>query len=134
MGHHECPMGVEQLDPVDELRRRERQQALVAELGRSALTGTELPDLYEEALAAAANGLAVDRVELRGPDVLAANEAVVRGGEIAVPIRGQGKPIGALRATSSDPNTFTEDDALFLRAIANLLAVASARDHAEELR
>ena len=51
-------------DPVDQLRRRERQQALVAELGRSALTGTPLERLVEDAVDAAAEGLSADRVGL----------------------------------------------------------------------
>src|ERR1700693_5493914 len=55
------------LDPVDQLRRRERQQSLVAELGRSALTGTAPRDLVEQALDAAAEGLGVEFVGLFEP-------------------------------------------------------------------
>ena len=124
-------MGVDQLDPVEELRRRERQQALVAELGHSALTGTTLPDLFAEARAAAADGLAVERVEVVGAD-FAPNEPLVLEGRIAVPIRGPGQSIGALVATSPDPHAFSGDDVLFLRALANLLGVASARERAGE--
>jgi hypothetical protein len=54
-------------DPVEQLRRRERQQALVAELGRSALTGTPLEQLVEDAVAAVAEGLGADRVGLLEP-------------------------------------------------------------------
>src|SRR5918911_665441 len=54
-------------DPVEQLRRRERQQALVAELGRSALTGTPLEQLLDDAVAAVAEGLGIDRVGLLEP-------------------------------------------------------------------
>src|SRR5262249_43785827 len=54
-------------DAVEELRRRERQQSFVAELGRSALTGTPLEQLLEDAVAAVAEGLGADRVGLLGP-------------------------------------------------------------------
>ena len=124
-------MGVEHLDPVEELRRRERQQALVAELGRSALTGTGLTELFAEALAAAADGLAVERVELSEPDSKT-HEPLASDGEIAVPIRGPGKPIGVLVARSADPHAFSADDVLFLRALANLLGIATARERAGE--
>src|SRR5258708_18828865 len=117
-------MGVDQLDPVEELRRRERQQALVAELGHSALTGTALTDLFAEALVAAADGLAVEQVEMIEPDS-ATNEPLVLDGKISVPIRRPGQAIGALVATSPDPHAFSGDDVLFLRALANLLGVAS---------
>jgi PAS domain S-box-containing protein len=180
----EAALGVDRLDPVGQLRRRERQQSLVAELGRSALTGTRLTQLVEEALDAAADGLAVDRVgffEARpddllvavglrawepGPDpvpvtsgnVLAhtyrAAEALVledvdadirfaesraRPGRevasiVAAPVRGDTSPIGVLVAHSPRPGEFGQDDLLFMRAIANVVAVAIARHRADEAR
>ena len=54
-------------DPADQLRKRERQKSLVAELGRSALTGTPLERLVEDAVAAATEGLGADRVGLLEP-------------------------------------------------------------------
>ncbi|HET8894711.1 MAG TPA: ATP-binding protein [Gaiellaceae bacterium] len=125
-------MGVEQLDPVDELRRRERQQALVAELGRSALTGTELPELFDEALAAATDGLARAQVEYCEPTP-ETREPLVTERELAVPIRGPKRPISVLVART-DGHMFSPDDGLFLRALANVLAVAAARAHADERR
>ena len=125
-------MGVEQLDPVAELRRRERQQTLVAELGRSALTGTELPELFDEALAAAADGLAGARVEFcePTPDTM---EPRVTAHELAAPVRGPGRPITVL-AAHADAQMFSPDDGLFLRALANLLGIASGRERADERR
>jgi signal transduction histidine kinase len=126
-------MGVDQLDPVEELRRRERQQALVAELGRSALTGTELPELFEEALVAAADGLAGARVEYcePTPDTW---EPVFTDTELAAPVRGPEQPIAVITARGAPEHTFGPDDGLFLRAIANLLAVAAGRERADERR
>ena len=63
----EGPQGANRPDPVEELHRRERQQSLVAALGRSALTGTALEQLVEEAVAATAEGLGADRVGLLEP-------------------------------------------------------------------
>lgn len=125
-------MGVEQLDPVAELRRRERQQALVAELGRSALTGTELPELFEEALAAASDGLAGARVEFCEP-TLETMEPLITERELAAPVRGPEMPITVL-AAHADAQVFSPDDGLFLRALANLLAVAAGRERADERR
>src|SRR5438874_8610870 len=125
-------MGVDQLDPVEDLRRRERQQALVAELGRSALTGTELAELFAEALAAAAEGLSGARVELCDPTP-DTGEPLVTERELAVPIRGPEQPISVLAAHSTDV-PFGPDDGLFLRALANLLGIAAARESADERR
>ena len=125
-------MGVEQLDPVAELRRRERQQALVAELGRSALTGTELPDLFDEALVAAADGLGGARVEFCEPTP-ETMEPLITERELAAPVRAPERPVTVLTARA-DGATFSPDDGLFLRALANLLAVATARERADERR
>jgi PAS domain S-box-containing protein len=153
------------LDPVEQLRRRERQQSLVAELGRSALTGAPQVELVDEALAAAAEGLGVEFVGLfepvpdehelvarhvRGWDdatrkVPGAVRKLVahafRGGEslvatdiVVAPVRGELQPLGVLVAHSPRPHAFAHDDVVFLRALANLLAVSAARDRADEAR
>ncbi|HLY94843.1 MAG TPA: ATP-binding protein [Gaiellaceae bacterium] len=126
-------MGVEQLNPLEELRRRERQQALVAELGRSALTGTELPELFDEALAAAADGLAGARVEFCEPTP-ETTEPLITERELAAPIRGPERPLTVLAAHSTEEQPFSPDDGLFLRALANLLAIAAGRERADERR
>src|SRR5581483_10310471 len=71
------PMTNHETVRADEPRRRERQQSLVAELGRAALTGTGLAQLVADAVAAVAAGLEADRVAVFEPadDVLAANIA-----------------------------------------------------------
>ena len=146
---------------ADELRRRDRQQSLVAELGRAALTGTGLAQLVADAVAAVAAGLEADRVAVFEPagDVLAANIAyrwppddehipvdgdspVARtfreqssqldGMIAAAPIRGDDRPVGVLAAAALEP--LSADDVLFLRSIANLIAGAIARERAEERR
>src|SRR5919204_5923447 len=173
-------------DPADQLRKRERQQGLVAELGRSALTGTPLERLVEDAVAAAADGLGADRVGLlepsgdgsalvcrssRGwpedelrPVAVDADSQVAetfrRRDPIVVddfasekrfagsrhltelglasgataPVRGEEQPVGVLVAHSRRPRAFGMDDVVFLRAVANVIAVVTARELAEERR
>jgi PAS domain S-box-containing protein len=178
--------GPDRLDPVEQLRRRERQQSLVAELGRSALTGTALPELVDAAVAAAAEGLEADRVgmleaddagevlhcgsshgwpaeELRPVPVDAdsqvahtfrTQEPVVVGDFAAeerfegsrhlaelglasgmtAPVRGDERPVGVLVAHGRRRNAFGPADVMFLRAVANLIAVSAGRERAETLR
>ena len=54
-------------DTLAALRRRERQQTLVAELGRAALLGASIDEFRERAVAAAADGLGVERAALLEP-------------------------------------------------------------------
>jgi hypothetical protein len=166
--------------------RRERQQALVAELGRSALTGTPFDALVDQALAAVVEGLAADRVGLlrptptgetlacaravgwpeeqlrpvaidglsqvaetyrtREPCVVANFAAETRFPDsehlaahgltsgAAVPVRGDGPPVAVLVAHSRTADAFGGDAVVFLRAVANVLAVVVARDSAEARR
>jgi PAS domain S-box-containing protein len=174
------------LDPVGQLRRRERQQALVAELGRSALTGTPLDRLVEEAVEAAVEGLGADRVGLleptgeggalvcrssRGwPEAELRPVAIDSDSQVAetfrrrdpivvddfagdarfadsrhlidlglasgatAPVRGEEQPVGVLVAHSRRPRAFGMDDVVFLRAVANVIGVVTARERAEERR
>ena len=155
------PMTNNETVRADELRRRDRQQSLVAELGRAALTGTGLAQLVADAVAAVAAGLEADRVAVFEPadGVLSANIAyrwppdderipvdsdspVARtfveqssqldGVIAAAPIRGEDSPVGVLAAAAVEP--LSADDVLFLRSIANLIAGAIARERAEERR
>ena len=182
----EGPDGAPRRDPVDELRRRERQQSFVAELGRSALTGRPLEQLVGDAVLAAAEGLGAERVGLLEPvddgtalfcttsrgwpeeelrPVALESESQVaetfRGREpivvedfstdsrfadsrhlvqlgltsgVTAPVRGEREPVGVLAAHSAEASAFTQDDVLFLRAIANVIAVVTARERAEERR
>jgi PAS domain S-box-containing protein len=174
------------LDPTGQLRRRERQQALVAELGRSALTGTPLDRLVEEAVEAAVEGLGADRVGLLEPagnggelvcrssrgwpeeqlrpvaldsdsqvaetfrrqdpivvDDFAGDARFVDSRHLielglasgaTAPVRGEEQPVGVLVAHSRQPRVFGMDDVVFLRAVANVIAVVTARERAEERR
>jgi PAS domain S-box-containing protein len=183
----EGPQRTGTFDPIERLRRRERQQSLVAELGRSALTGTGLDRLAEQAVAATAEGLGVERVglleprgedgdalvcrssygwpleEMRPVDVgadsqvaetfrvgepiivgdFAAEERFVDSRHLlafglasgaATPIRGEPRALGVLVAHSPRANAFGPDDVVFLRSVANVVAVVTARERAEERR
>jgi PAS domain S-box-containing protein len=145
-----------------ELRRRDHQQALVAELGRSALTGASLAQVVADAVAAVADGLRAERVAVFEPTwdgALATTIAygwapheervdrdgdspiartfrdetsVVSGSLAAAPLRGDTGLVGVLAAGAA--GELSPDDTLFLRSVANLVAGAMARDRADERR
>lgn len=52
----------------------------------------------------------------------------------SVAVRGQGMPFGVLAALSTRPQAFDGDDVHFLHGVANVLAAAIERQHAEEER
>jgi PAS domain S-box-containing protein len=49
-------------------------------------------------------------------------------------VRGDERPVGVLVAHSRRPHAFGADDVMFLRAVANLIAVSAGRERAETLR
>ena len=148
-------MATDEYTDADQLRRRDRQQSLVAELGRSALSGT---DVVENAIATTEEGLGADRVALFEPDgddlvptsavgwlegervPIAGDSPVARtfregspaldGALAAAPIRGETGLIGVIAAVGRQP--FSADDVLFLRSVANLVAATMARRRIEE--
>lgn len=171
-----------------ELAVRLRQQAVVAELGRQAVTGTDLDALFADAVARVAETLGVEyagvlelmpagqALRLRagvgwqagqvgratvgaGGDTeaghaLKTGEPVIvedLGAEtrfavppllrehgivsgLSVAVRGEGRPVGVLAAHGSARRAFSAADAYFLRAVANVLAAAVARQAAEGAR
>lgn len=170
----------------DALDIRLGQQAAVAQLGRSALEGTDVPRLMDEAVALTAQGLDVEyskALELlpdgkalllragvgwregyvghatvatgrgsqpgytllsSGPVIVEDYGAETRFGAasllqehgvesgMSVVIRGPDRPFGVLGADTSRRRTFTNDDANFIQAIANVLAAAIERRQAED--
>ena len=178
------PRRATQLDVIEELQRRERQQSLVAELGRSALTGTNLDQLVDEAVVATAEGLGVERVGLLtpvddgsmlvcrnscgwSPDELrpvavdadsqvaetfrtqepiivadfTAEERFANSRHLAelglasgvtIAVRGEERSLGVLAVHSPERQAFGSDDVVFLRNVANVIAVVTARTRAEE--
>jgi len=180
----ELTEGVER-DALEALRRRERQQTLVAELGRSALLGASASEFRQQAVAAAAEGLGADRAGLLEPDgggalvfrtavgwpegelrpfrcdgdsLLAeafrvqeprvvgdlADDGRYSGSRhllelglvsaAAVPVRGEGQPVGVLVVHSGTREAFGSDEVVFLRGVANLVAIVVAHERADELR
>jgi len=163
------------------------KQAIVAEIGRLALTGGELTQLFDEAVSIVARTLGVDygtilelrpsgdtfllragvgwkndhpgqptlvsagndshagftllsdepvivedlRTESRFADLpLLHKHGVVSG--MTVIIRGRDRPYGVLGAHTKSSRRFTPDDVNFLRAVANVMAEAIDRKHAED--
>ncbi|HEY2072060.1 MAG TPA: GAF domain-containing protein, partial [Gaiellaceae bacterium] len=141
------------------MTRRDQQQLLVAELGRSALTGATVARLVADAIAAVAEGLETEHVALfeRDGESLVATAALgwVIGERLALdadspivrafrerdsaitesmavaPVRGEGGAmIGVIAVAATEP--VVPDDVVFLRSVANLLAAAMVRERAEE--
>jgi PAS domain S-box-containing protein len=156
-------MGTHDLAGTDQLRRRDHQQALVAELGRAALTGTPLAQVVADAVSAVADGLQADRVAVFEPTpdgaALAATItygwpsgaeriAVDADSPIARTFRDQNSTVsGSLAAApvrgdaglvgvlaAGAEDSLSADDTLFLRSVANLVAAVMARDRAEDRR
>ncbi|HEY4413240.1 MAG TPA: GAF domain-containing protein, partial [Gaiellaceae bacterium] len=156
-------MGTHELAGADQLRRRDHQQALVAELGRSALTGTPLAQVVADAVSAVADGLHADRVAVfePTPDGAALAATITFGwppGHEQIPVDADTPVARTFRDQNSTAagslvaapirgdaglvgvlaagadDPLSPDDTLFLRSVANLVAAVMARDRAEERR
>jgi diguanylate cyclase (GGDEF)-like protein/PAS domain S-box-containing protein len=116
------------------LRRQSDQHSVVAALGERALRGVAPAELSKEAAERVRNVLGADRVEvLEGPREIAAWGALVRPtSQISVPIHSGDRVHGALVAASSGDHAFSEEDAAFLQAVANVLAIGFSRLSLEE--
>ncbi|MBW3632428.1 MAG: PAS domain S-box protein [Chloroflexi bacterium] len=169
-----------------DLAARDRQQAVVADLGRHALTQVDLDALLAEAVAAVAATLEVEyckvlellpgeealwlRADVGWQEGLVGNASVGAGTDsqagytllsdepvivtdlrtetrfggppllhehgvvsgLSTIIRGRERPFGVLGAHTRARRDFTHDDALFLRAVANVLAAAIERQRMED--
>jgi two-component system cell cycle sensor histidine kinase/response regulator CckA len=118
------------------LRRQSRQQAAVAALGERALAGAGLAELSRDVVERIRGALAVVRVEVTGPggsEALAAWGEDGAGGEVLqLELRTGEKALGTLAVTAPAEGGFNDDHRSFLRAIANVLAMAAERAAAEE--
>jgi PAS domain S-box-containing protein len=156
-------MATHEFADAGQLRRRDHQQALVAELGRSAVTGTSVSRVVADAVSAVLKGLGTDRVAVFEPtldggalsvttaDGWAADEcliAVDSDSAVARAYRDQEATVAGTLAVvplrgdsgpvgvlaAGGPEQCTPDDVIFLRSVANLIAAAIARDRAEDRR
>jgi diguanylate cyclase (GGDEF)-like protein/PAS domain S-box-containing protein len=129
---------------MSRLRRQSDQQAAVAALGERALAGADEADLAAEAAERVLAALPVAGVEVRAADApggmltprtiasagLAPGATGSPPGEAVVPI---GTPEAAVGELVVAPADALDDDAhAFLRAVANVLAGAMARQRGEE--
>lgn len=177
----------ERSQAATELEAYAQKQAVVVEVGRLALIGTELDELFAAAVSIVARTLAVDycmilelmpyggalkvratgglqegcvigeaaistgketqagftlhstepvvvedlRTEARFSDRSLLDERGVRSG-MSVIIRGRERPYGVLAAHSTSVRSFAADDVSFLLAVANVLAEAIGRKHADD--
>jgi diguanylate cyclase (GGDEF)-like protein/PAS domain S-box-containing protein len=116
------------------LRRQSDQQAAVAALGERALRGVGPRELSEEAAEHIRTTLHVDRVAvLDGPVEIAAWGAEeTSASRVSIPIHTGGEVHGTLVAATMRENAFGDEEAAFLQAVANVLAIAFSRLHLEE--
>jgi diguanylate cyclase (GGDEF)-like protein len=109
-----------------------RQQTAVAQLGRRALEGEDVRDLIDEAVVISSDVLGRDVaaaiVGSAGARRIDAGSGAAEGQQI--PIGSRESPLGELRV-GHDP-VLAPDELAFLQAIANVLADAIERLHAEE--
>jgi PAS domain S-box-containing protein len=141
--------------------RSASRQSAIAELGLRALASHDLRSLMNEAAAACARMLDVERVEVHEligggdelllragigwSDAAAGGVTVVDGDAVSsllaahgaaagvcVLIEGRDRPFGALGAFAARPRSFSAMDVDFVQAIANVLAAAVERATAEE--
>jgi len=122
------------LDADARLRRQSAQQAAVAALGERALVGVGPDELGEEAKERIRETLGIERVEvLAGPREIAAWGALESAAsKVSVPIHTGDRVHGALAASSEREDAFGDEAASFLKAVANVLAIAFSRLHLEE--
>jgi diguanylate cyclase (GGDEF)-like protein/PAS domain S-box-containing protein len=117
------------------LRRQSEQQAVVAALGERALRGEAPVDLGREAAERAAETLGVERVCVLDEDqvaVAAFGELAAPAGELRVPIQTGEQRYGELVAQAAVEDALGEEAELFLRAMANVLAIAFSRSEIEQ--
>jgi diguanylate cyclase (GGDEF)-like protein/PAS domain S-box-containing protein len=121
----------ERLAAEQTIRHRAMQQELIAEFGRKALGDMSLEGLLYEAAEAGARGLGVSYCQ-----VLASapgDGGSSRFGSVAsVPIRGVSAAYGVLAAGAPEPGRFGSESLNFLQSLANTLATAMDRHHAEQ--
>lgn len=156
-------MSTQGIAAAGQVRRRDHQQSLVAELGRAALTGTALAQLVSDVVAAVVAGLGADRVAVFEPDDTGTELAAQISyawppDEERIPVAGDSPVARTYRErdsslagtlavapvrgddaligvlAASSAVPFSSDDLLFLRGIANLLAAATLRERAEQRR
>nr|WP_314545337.1 EAL domain-containing protein [uncultured Massilia sp.] len=115
-----------------------RRQTLAAELGRKALAANDLEELFLDAAIAAARGLDAAGAALLETPASGTGEPVLRAADGRVDgtpgleeaIVCADRSFGTLAAYDADERRFSDDDANFLRGIANILATAVERHDA----
>jgi two-component system, cell cycle sensor histidine kinase and response regulator CckA len=126
----------QRLETLATVRRQSDQQAAVAALGERALAGASLADLGREAVERIRDTLLVDRVTItrRGKQEALASwgRAVAPRSVLRVEMRSGREVVGTLSVAAAREDAFGEAELTFLKAIANVLAMAVARLQGEE--
>ncbi|MFK3737153.1 putative bifunctional diguanylate cyclase/phosphodiesterase [Massilia sp. TN1-12] len=114
-----------------------RRQTLAAELGRKALAANDLDELFMEAATAAAHGLDAAGAALfetpagiGAPVLRAANGLIGSAPGLEEAIVCADRSVALLAVYDDEHRRFTDDDASFLRGLANILGTAVERHDA----
>lgn len=136
---HLCSLAVEHAWSADLLRRRAAEQGAVAAISQRALSGGDLAELMEELVAAVADTLGTQAALFART---AGDALVLRAGrdwpadrvpapEASVEVPGEHGSWGVL-AVGCGPLREDADELVFLRSLANVLAVSAARHRADD--
>lgn len=115
-----------------ELGRRTEQQAVLAELGRRAMTGVDAAALIGDAVDAVVGVLGVQSAEVLGAD-FGADEVSWASGTSATFEHGSGR-VGTLAVHAPPARTFKPDELHFVQAVANIIGAGVVREREEQLR
>lgn len=113
-----------------QLAQRAAQQEAVAQLGSDALAGREVEELRTSAVELVARMLEADSAAAAR---VLARHAVLTGEPLGI-IDAAGRPPGVHAAASDQERPLSTDDATFVQAVANILALTIQRHRAENLR
>jgi PAS domain S-box-containing protein len=124
------------LETLATVRRQSDQQAAVAALGERALAGAGLADLATEAVERIRDTLPVDRVTVsrhgRQEALAAWGRAVAPRSVLRLDMTSGREVVGTLAVAAAREGAFGQDEVTFLKAVANVLAMAVARLQGEE--
>jgi PAS domain S-box-containing protein len=115
-----------------ELGRRTEQQAVLAELGRRAMTGVDAAALIRDAVDAVVGVLGVESAEVLGAD-FGAGEVSSASGTIATFEHGSGR-VGTLAVHAPPARTFKPNELHFVQGVANIIGAGVVREREEQLR
>jgi diguanylate cyclase (GGDEF)-like protein/PAS domain S-box-containing protein len=113
-----------QLDDITERRRAQARQEALTAIRTQALRGADTRDLAQHVVRVVAGALEADSVSLAlaGEPTVHTSEGPERDGGTAIPIQAQEGEVGAIAVHPRNRRALSGDDAVFLQAIADIMA------------